>query len=262
MEIRELVCRLKDVSETPTADARLLLKYAADDLENAVKRRLKHEPIAKIIGRRGFWKSDFITGPDVLDPRPDSEVMIEAVLSIFPNKDKPYRVLDLGTGSGCLLFSVLDEYPKSTGVGVDISEKALKTAEQNKKNRVSNLILRDFMRTDWMKGLGQFDIIISNPPYIPTADIENLAPDVRDYDPKVALDGGADGLNAYRALARTVGAVMVPRARLFLEIGQGQAQDVIALFENEGFCHLQTVKDYGGIDRILVFSYKSPVQTG
>ena len=255
MDIREVANRLKDVSETPTTDARLLLEYVADDLENAIKRRLRHEPVSKIIGHKGFWKTDFMTTPDVLDPRPDSEVMIETVLALCPGKDKDYRILDLGTGSGCLLFSILDEYPRSKGIGIDISKEALLVAEQNKKNRQANLILRDFMRPDWTKDLGRFDIIVSNPPYIPTADIENLAPDVRDYDPKLALDGGSDGLNAYRALAETVGEVMAPDARLFLEIGQGQESDVIEIFKRKGFVPLKTVRDYGGIERILVFQY-------
>ena len=208
MDIHQVAEQLKAVSDNPMFEARLLVKYAGDHLEEWIARRLKHEPLFKIIGRRGFWKSEFITSPDVLDPRPDSETVIEAVLMQFSDQKKNYRILDIGTGSGCLLYSLLDEYPNATGVGVDISRKALKVAEQNRENRQADLYQKDFFKSDWTKDLGLFDIVVSNPPYIPTKDIDSLAPEVRQYDPMLALDGGADGLDAYRALAKSVRGIL------------------------------------------------------
>ena len=223
------------------------------NLEDLIKRRLAFEPVSKIIGIKGFWKSDFITTIDVLDPRPDSETMIEAVLSFYADKNKNLRILDIGTGSGCLLFSLLDEYPKASGVGIDKSEKALAVAGQNKKNRLADLYQRDFYTSNWMHGLGEFDIIVSNPPYIPSKDISALASDVKQYDPLSALDGGADGLDAYRALSKDIGSILKTNGYLFLEIGIGQGINVRYLFENVGLKYIRSVFDLGKIERILIF---------
>jgi len=252
MEIKEIAKQLKTVSDTPVLDARLLVQ-SPGNLQEKIDRRLKHEPVSKIIGQKGFWKSDFVTSQDVLDPRPDSETLIEAVLKSCPDINRSYRILDIGVGSGCLLFSLLDEYPNATGVGVDISEKALAISRQNKKDRKATLIQKDFYQTDWATDLGLFDIVISNPPYIPTKDIEKLEPDVRLYDPITALDGGRDGLNAYRALAKSIPALLNKNGLVFLEIGQGQEKDVTDIFLATGFTLCHTVSDFGGIVRVLVF---------
>ena len=189
---------------------------------------------------------------DVLDPRPDSETLIETVLGYYPDHDRTYRILDIGTGSGCLLFSLLDEYPAATGVGIDCSEQALAVAAQNRQGRRAELIRRDFMTSDWQKDLGLFDMIVSNPPYIPTEDIALLAPDVRHYDPISALDGGADGLNAYRALERSVFHLLSPGGYLFLEIGIGQGNTVRHLF-SKSYRYVEARRDFGGIERVLAF---------
>ena len=252
MTLQEIADRLRAVSETPLLDARLLLAHGGD-IEANIRRRLAHEPVSKIIGRRGFWKSDFITTKDVLDPRPDSETIIEAVLKNYPDKGKPYRILDIGTGSGCLLFSVLDEYPNATGIGLDISEKALSVAEQNRQGRSATLIKADLYAASWTKDLGEFDIVLSNPPYIPTDELSGLAPDVRLYDPKEALDGGADGLNAYRTLAQKMKGILASGGKAFLEVGQGQADTVRELGMKNGLTTPAIYRDFGGIDRVVVW---------
>lgn len=254
MDLREIASILKTVTNTPLLEARLL-KENCPDLENAIKRRLSHEPISKIIGKKGFWKSEFITSTDVLDPRPDSETLIEAVLKYCPQKE--YRILDIGTGSGCLLFSLLDEYPNATGVGVDKSDKALAVAIKNRQNRSARLVEKDFFKIDWYQDLGTFDIIISNPPYIPSNDILTLEPDVREYDPMLALDGGKDGLDAYRAISDKILTLLNDNGFLFLEIGIHQANVVIDIFTRQGLTHLDTIRDLSDIERILVFQKKT-----
>ena len=208
-------------------DKKLLQEAASSDeeLNSFITRRLAGEPVAKIVGKKGFWKDDFIVSKDVLDPRPDSETLIEAVLEKFPNKDKTLRFLDLGTGSGCLLLSLLGEYKNAMGVGIDISEKALAIANQNKGDKRAEFIQHD-MRSH-LSDLGLFDIMISNPPYIPTAEIQTLQKDVKDYDPLLALDGGADGLDFYRALSK-----QRPAPHLFIEIGKDQEKQSIWRKEN------------------------------
>ena len=229
-------------------DKKLLREAAVSDeqLNSFISRRLAGEPVAKIIGKRGFWKNDFIVSKDVLDPRPDSETLIEAVLEKFPDKNQTLRLLDLGTGSGCLLLSLLGEYKNATGLGIDISEKALDIAKQNTHTDRATFIQRD-MRQD-LSDLGNFDIMISNPPYIPTTEIQTLERDVKDYDPMLALDGGADGLDFYRALAKQH---LAPA--LFIEIGKGQENQIIPIFAQEGWHFAQSWKDLGGITRILYF---------
>lgn len=225
------------------------LKQAAKDnvqFQKFVERAKAGEPIAKIIGHKGFWKGDFIVSKDVLDPRPDSETLIEAVLESFPNKKVPLRILDLGTGSGCLIISLLQEYQNATGVAIDISEKALKIARQNSKDLPIKFICADMCSLP--KDIGTFDIVISNPPYIPTKDIETLDVAVKKYDPVLALDGGKDGLDFYRALSRIDFA-----SYLFVEIGQGQEQDIIDIMQKQNWTHQKSWKDLGKIVRILSF---------
>jgi len=230
-------------------DKKLLQEASSSDeeLNSFIQRRLAGEPVAKIIGEKGFWKDEFIVSKDVLDPRPDSETLIEAVLKKFPDKEVNLRILDLGTGCGCLLLSLLGEYKNATGVGLDISEKALDIAQQNSHTDRATFIQRD-MRQD-LSDLGTFDIMISNPPYIPTAEIQTLEREVKDYDPLLALDGGPDGLNFYRTLATQHLA-----QNLFIEIGKDQETQIISLFEAGGWHFIQSWKDFGGIVRILQFT--------
>jgi len=217
-----------------------------DELQSFVQRAQAGEPVAKIIGHKGFWKSDFIVSEDVLDPRPDSETLIEAVLELFTDKNAALRILDLGTGSGCLIVSLLQEYPKATGVAVDISEAALQIAKQNAKDLPIEFVCADMcaLPTD----LGKFDIVVSNPPYIVRSEIEHLDVTVKNYDPLLALDGGPDGLDFYRQLSH-----LALTDTLFVEIGQGQEHAVIDIMLHSGWTHQKSWKDLGGIVRVLLF---------
>ena len=237
-------------SDSAGAEARWILSenLSDSDIYKIIDRRKKGEPLSKILGHRGFWRGDFIVDENVLDPRADSETLIQAVLEKFPDKNQSLRILDLGTGSGCLLISLLMEYPNATGIGVDVSEKALAIA---RKNAIKNAVMAEFILSDMIKlpvDLGDFDLVISNPPYIPTKDIELLDKNVRDYDPVLALDGGEDGLDFYRIIAD-----IAPAPAVFVEIGIGQAQDVQQIFESKNWQLWGTKKDFGGIIRVLIF---------
>lgn len=223
-------------------------------LDALLVRRAAGEPVAKIIGCKPFWKHEFITNAHTLDPRPDSEWLIEAVLKHVPDTEKPYKFLDCGTGTGCLLLSLLHEYPNATGLGIDQSGNAIEVAERN--SEVLGLKKRaSFYHLDWTKlDKSLYDIVISNPPYIPTHDIASLMPDVQRYDPVKALDGGSDGLDAYKQLFTLLNTRLKTHGQYICEIGQGQDADIIALGKNAGFVHQDTLHDLAGIARILVFS--------
>lgn len=257
-EIEKIAQALKKCSETPFLDARIFCSYYQEkptetQIQDFIKRRQQGEPVSKIIRCKGFWKRDFVVSTDVLDPRPDSETLIEAVLRFFPDKTKNYRILDIGTGSGCLLLTLLDEYPNADGTGIDISCQALAIAQQNNVAGRAKFCQADFMDESFYKGMGRFDIIISNPPYIPSEDIKQLDKSVRCYDPLLALDGGVDGLRAYRQLSTQLDKLMNPGAFIFFEIGQGQENAVINIMQIQGFICQETIKDLGGIIRVLVF---------
>ena len=241
---------LLSFSEAASTEARWILSENLSDSDTykIIERRKKGEPLSKILGHRGFWKGDFFVDKNVLDPRPDSETLIQAVLENFPDKNTPLRILDLGTGSGCLLISLLMEYPKAVGIGVDISAKAIKIA---KKNAIKNGVKADFILLDMASlspHFGQFDIVISNPPYIPTKDIDNLDKSVKEDDPLLALDGGKDGMDFYRIIAQKA-----PVSVIFLEIGLGQKKQVQKIFEKQNWRFLGTKRDYAGIIRVLIF---------
>ncbi len=218
-------------------------------LDECVQKRLQGMPVAKIIGVKEFWGLPFKTTMDTLDPRPDSETLIEAVLDNLPDRQKSYRILDLGTGTGCLLISLLSELPNATGVGIDQSEAALSVAQENAA--VLNVADRSHWHvSDWFSNVvGQFDIIMSNPPYIPTGDIARLCVDVRGYDPHGALDGGTDGLEPYRLIAQNVAPFLSENALVGLEYGQGQTQGIQNIFGRSGIVY----KDLAGIERCLLF---------
>ena len=242
--------KLFSFSDSAGTEARWILSenYSDSEIHKIIKRRKMGEPLSKILGHRGFWRGDFIVDKNVLDPRPDSETLIQAVLEKFPDKTLPLRILDLGTGSGCLLISLLMEYPNASGIGVDISEKALEIA---KKNALKNGVKADFILLDMTKlpkNLGNFDLLISNPPYIPIKDIETLERNVKDYDPLMALDGGEDGLNFYRIIAD-----IAPAPAVFVEIGIGQESLVQQIFKEKKWQLLDTKKDFGDITRVLIF---------
>ncbi len=256
--IDDIAAALTGYSDTPRADARVFLNHyngqpTALQIEAFVRRRRKKEPVSKILGKRGFWTLDLTVTQDVLDPRPDSETLIEAVLKQYSNRAAPYRILDVGTGSGCLLLALLSEYRNAVGLGVDKSPAALAVARQNGQGTNARFVEGDFTQPDFLKEEEPFDIIVSNPPYIPTDTIDKLDTEVRVYDPMLALDGGTDGLNAYRALGQQFRRLLKPDGRVFLEIGQGQETDVIAIMEENGFTFQEWFEDYGKIIRILCF---------
>ena len=257
--------------ENPRREARLLLAHVlgreASDLalegERAVDaepaaafrvalaRRAAHEPFAYIAGRRAFWSFDFAVTPATLIPRPDTETLVETALKLAGHPSAPLEILDLGTGSGAILIALLSELPNATGFGVDISEPALAIARRNALR--SGVAARArFARSSWWSHVsGSFDLVVSNPPYIPTAEIAALDPDVRDHEPRLALDGGPDGLAAYRAIAGVAVSRLTPGGALIVEVGQGQAQDVARMFMASGFAATEIAADLAGIPRVV-----------
>lgn len=264
--------RLKTVQiDQPAIDARLLLEVAADvtrtdiitdpyrvlteaqmaTLDDFLNRRARREPVSHIIGRKGFWKILLQVNKHVLTPRPETEVIVDEVLKAFP-ESMEFKMLDLGVGSGTILLAVLAERPAAKGLGVDVSEEALAVAREN----AANLDLAGrvaLLRGDWTNGLGDdsFDLVVSNPPYIATHVIETLEPEVRDHEPRLALDGGPDGLDAYRFLAGEILRVLKPGAMFAVEIGYDQSQAVEDLFRQAGAQNVRTVKDLSVNDRVV-----------
>ena len=255
----------------PVIDARLLVEAAAgasrtdiiadphrvlgDDqaaaLEGFVVRRERHEPVSHILGRKGFWKIMLRVTADVLTPRPDTETLVELVLRDLPEA-KPFSVLDLGVGSGAILLAILAERPSGRGLGVDVSDEALAVAREN----AANLGLAGrtaLLRGDWTRGLEDagFDLVVANPPYVRSAEIDRLAPEVRDHEPRLALDGGPDGLDAYRLLAPEILRVLKPGGRFAVEIGFDQSAEVEALFKAAGAQGVTTAKDLANRDRVV-----------
>lgn len=245
------------LAHTEGVPAESLIAYperAVSDMEAAlvaVERRAAGEPLSRIIGRRGFWKDDFLIGPDTLDPRPDTETVIEEVLDRLPKTDRVGRILDLGVGSGCLLLSLLREYPAARGFGVDVSDGAVETTLANA--RALNLDDRVEAHVgNWFDGVtGRFDVIVSNPPYIASGEIASLDREVRDHDPRRALDGGEDGLDCYRMIVPAAAQYLEKDGILALEVGAGQADDVSSFCVKAGFSHIRIRKDLAGIGRCV-----------
>lgn len=257
--------------ESPRREARLLLAHvlgleasdlalegerAVDDeaataFRTALARRATHEPFAYITGRRAFWSFDLEVTPATLIPRPDTETLVETALKLAGHPAAPLEILDLGTGSGAILIALLAELPNANGFGVDVSEPALAIARRNALR--SGVAARArFARSSWWSHVsGKFDLIVSNPPYIPSADIAGLDLDVRGYEPHLALDGGPDGLAAYRAIASVAASRLSPGGALIVEVGQGQAADVAALFQASGFAATEISSDLAGIPRVV-----------
>jgi release factor glutamine methyltransferase len=222
-------------------------------IENFLRRRAKtREPVSRILGKREFWSLEFRITPAVLDPRPDSETLIEAALTGFPNRAAPLAVLDLGTGSGCLLLAALYEFPNAAGLGIDASEKALEVAAGNAE-RLGLASRVQFARGDWGRGLEEsFDLVLCNPPYIAEGERAGMAPEVTRHDPPAALFAGADGLDAYRAILPDMPRLLAPGGTALFEIGATQAAAIAGIASAAGLAVAEVRRDLAGRDRCLI----------
>ncbi|MFL5239960.1 MAG: peptide chain release factor N(5)-glutamine methyltransferase, partial [Rhizomicrobium sp.] len=216
-----------------------------------LQRRLAHEPLAYITGHKEFWSLDFEVGSGALIPRPETETLVQQALREVPDRKGDNRILDLGTGTGCLLIALLKEFSNATGVGIDSSEAALQWARGNRsRHRLESRCT--LVERTWDAAEDGFDLIVSNPPYIPSGDLAGLAPHIRDYEPESALDGGPDGLAAYRALAPVLKRSLKPRGIALLEMGVGQGHMVKEIIREAGLGIPKIVPDLAGIPRCVV----------
>lgn len=260
--------------DSPEADARLLIGHAlrldrtqllaqsdrlleareVDFVQGLAARRLRHEPVARILGRKEFWDLTLHVSDAVLVPRPETETIVELALDLIARdgrRGEPLRILDIGTGSGALLLALLRELKSASGTGTDISMAAIEVARANAERNKLDARAR-FVCCHLADGIGgRFDLIVSNPPYIARAEIATLDAEVREYDPLLALDGGADGLDFYRAIAREAGRLMAPGGHLIVELGLGQEPPVTSLFETAGLTVAPARADLAGIPRAL-----------
>jgi release factor glutamine methyltransferase len=255
---------------TPVLDSRALVEEAAgvarieivtdpyrelsgeeiERLEALTARRVKREPLAYVLGRKEFWTLTLRVTADVLTPRPETETIVEAALQVLP-ADRPAEIVDLGVGSGAILLSLLTERPWARGLGVDVSAAALDVARDNAA-QLGLAGRASFRLGDWAAGLeGPFDLIVSNPPYVRSGDIAGLEPEVSTFEPRLALDGGGDGLDAYRVLAPEIMRLLAPGGAFVLEIGEGQQSAVEALLRRAGLDVLDARPDLAGIARAV-----------
>ncbi len=246
LSTEELIAHGRDSAVAETIEA----------LRALTARRVQREPMAYILGEREFWGFTFKVTPDVLVPRPDSETVIEAALALLSDHARAWRILDLGVGSGCLLLTLLKELPNARGVGIELSPGALAVAQANAEalglaDRV-RLDLGDWRKPGWEDRLdGPFDLVVSNPPYIETSAIEGLMPEVARFEPKQALDGGPDGLAAYRLIAGAGRKLITKGGWILVEAGEGQATEISRIFAAAGLVPLAPWKDLAGIDRVV-----------
>ncbi len=245
-----------DLTGLIVAAARTLTAAEAATIEAKAQRRLAGEPVARILGYKEFWGLSFELSPATLVPRPDTETVVQTALAFVRDAnmtERPIRIADIGTGTGAILLALLSELPLATGIGTDISRDALATAERN-AGRLALAPRAAFVESNYAAALDEpFDLIISNPPYIRSQDIEHLALDVRAHDPHVALDGGDDGLEAYRAIAPQAVRLLRPGAALIVEIGQGQDADVARIFSAAGLVPDGGPRvDLAGIGRVIL----------
>ena len=236
------------------------------NFQTLVKQRQKGKPVSRILNKRNFWKKEFMLSGDTLDPRPDSEILIEAVLEYFPNKTQLLKILDLGSGTGCLGLSLLEEYEDSLISFVDISKKSLEIVKKNShqfrlKGKLKYIHL-DWRMHDWDTQLlnfeenKKFDIIMTNHQYIHSNDIKFLETEVKDYDPTLALDGGNDGLNAYRSIIPRLKNLIKSDGKVFIEIGKGQENSVSEISLQHGLLSIDYKRDLSNIIRVIVFNIK------
>ena len=280
-----LIILRKSNNKAPNLDCRILLGHAMglnrsvypheqikitqkeiNKFKTLIDERKKGKPVSRIINKKQFWKMNFTLNEETLDPRPDSEVIIESILKHFKDKLGNLRILDLGSGSGCLGLSILNEYKNSKGILIDASIASLEIAKINAVDynlfHRSKFINLNWFKKEWTKELLQnmenkkFDIIISNPPYIPSNDINNLQIEVKKFEPRLALDGGKDGMDSYKSILPNIIDILKPEGKIFLEIGHNQ-QNLINKIANK--CELifkDSNKDLSGIIRVLVYGLK------
>lgn len=253
-DVRLLLCEATglDTASMLAEGERELDPAQADAFESLLRRRLAREPVSRILGRREFWSLEFRLSEATLDPRPESETLIEAALDRLQDRERPYRILDLGTGSGCLLLALLSELPRARGLGIDISAEAVAMAREN----AESLGLAEraaFQAGDWGAGIEErFEILLCNPPYIAESELPELLPEVANYDPRGALFAG-DGLDAYRRLGPESARLLAPGGLAVFEIGASQAESAAAVLAPSGLELLETRDDLAGLPRCLVF---------
>ena len=259
----------KNISN-PELDLRILLKHASYDKKDKIlsnldlkkinlkyfrlliSRRLNSEPISKIIKKKNFWKSEFYVNSHVLDPRPETELIVEEVLSNVEDRNKELKILDIGTGSGCIAISLAKELVNSKITGIDISKKAIEVARRNVKfHNLDNQINLKLLSFDSIKS--KYDIIISNPPYVDERQYKNLQIEIKKYEPKVALIGGKDGLKFYRLFAKKIEKIMKKKSYFIIEIGHNQLNSCLNIFKNTNLNLKKISKDMQKIDRTLTF---------
>lgn len=233
---------------------RILTRQDIDAINRLAARRLQREPVARIVGRKEFWSLPLRVSPATLVPRPETETVVEAALACVGDRNRALRIADLGTGTGAILLALLSELPNATGIGTDISPAALTTAQENARELDLEARVR-FVTSDFGSALTEsFDLVVSNPPYVASRDLSGLAPEVRDYEPMPALDGGPDGLNCYRRIAADAARLLKPEGMIVVEIGAGQAAAVAAIFEACGLRSAAPPRtDLAGIPRALIF---------
>ena len=268
LDARLLLCAATGLSDLAliTQPERKLSLSEAKHFYEMVLRRLANEPVSQILGYKEFWSLKFEVSSDVLTPRPDSETVIESILKHIPDKSKSFKILDLGSGSGCLGLSLINEYKNSKVTFLDISKNSLQVVKANafkfnlyEKSKFVNL---DWRNSDWEKKLLKleknikFDLIVSNPPYIASNDIKNLQIEVKDYEPIIALDGGKDGLDAFRFIMPKINNLLKENGKIFIEIGKGQQNQVEKIASDYGLFAIDFVKDFSGIIRVLIFIIK------
>jgi len=247
-EARLLLAAALGISREDTLTLRELSPDKEIWFRRFVERRANREPLAYITGHREFWSLNFEVGPGVLVPRPDTETLIEEALRLVPDRSMPLKIADLGTGSGAILIAALTEFPNATGIGFEASPEAFGWASDNARRLVPGRA--EIRLAEWDKAEGPFDLVFSNPPYIGSKEIESLEPEVSRYEPRAALDGGPDGLSAYRSLAELLPTILGRGGHGLLEIGFGQALAMEKLFPNLEI--LRIAPDLSGVPRCVI----------
>jgi release factor glutamine methyltransferase len=251
LELRVLLNKTSVVDKEIIFSNFELSTIALKAFHQAIKRRINNEPISKIFNEKNFWKYNFFVNENVLDPRPETELVIEKVIKYFPKKDEKLKILDICTGSGCLAISLAIEYRNAQVTATDISSDALKVAQINANNLCSDNEIQ-FVKCNLIKNLDTYDIIVSNPPYLSELDYKKTTKEIQSFEPKIALIGGIDGLKFYRDIAYLLPDILSSTSVVFIEIGNNQAKETIQIFKKKKIKCLEIVKDIQQLNRLLV----------